>query len=98
MQWSLGGFAASGVLMFWSILAPLCALMFQNTRKAALWFAGYLVPDRKAHFFKIRSDFFTDSATIDRATCQFQERKRNRLAFTAYSAISTIRGQTYPAL
>ena len=42
MQWSLGGFAASGVLMFWSILAPLCALMFQNTRKAALWFAGYL--------------------------------------------------------
>ena len=29
MQWSLGGFAASGVLMTWSILAPFCALMFQ---------------------------------------------------------------------
>jgi guanylate cyclase len=30
MQWSLGGFAASGVLMTWSLLAPICALMFQT--------------------------------------------------------------------
>jgi len=43
MQWSLGGFAASGVLMTWSILAPSCALMFQDTRKAMWWFAAYLV-------------------------------------------------------
>ena len=42
MQWSLGGFAASGVLMTWSILAPVCALMFQNIRTAVWWFLAYL--------------------------------------------------------
>ncbi len=42
MQWSLGGFAASGVLMTWSILAPFCALMFQGIRDAIWWFAAYL--------------------------------------------------------
>ena len=42
MQWSLGGFAASGVLMTWSILAPFCALMFQGIRGAVWWFAAYL--------------------------------------------------------
>lgn len=42
MQWSLGGFAASGVLMTWSVLAPVCALMFQSIRKAVWWFLAYL--------------------------------------------------------
>lgn len=42
MQWSLGGFAASGVLMNWSILAPVCALMFQSMRDAVWWFLAYL--------------------------------------------------------
>ena len=43
MQWSLGGFAASGVLMSWSLLAPFCALMFQSIRQAIWWFLAYLV-------------------------------------------------------
>ncbi len=43
MQWSLGGFSASGALMFWSILAPLCSLMFQDIRKATYWFVAYMV-------------------------------------------------------
>jgi adenylate cyclase len=43
MQWSLGGFAASGVVMQWSILAPFSALMFQNIRKATGWFVAYLM-------------------------------------------------------
>jgi len=42
MQWSLGGFSASGVLMTWSILAPVGALMFQTVRMALWWFAAYL--------------------------------------------------------
>ncbi len=42
MQWSLGGFAASGVVMTWSILAPACALMFQSIRAAVWWFLAYL--------------------------------------------------------
>ncbi len=42
MQWSLGGFAASGVVMTWSLLAPFCALMFQSTRQAVWWFLAYL--------------------------------------------------------
>ena len=43
MQWSLGGFAASGVVMTWSVLAPICALMFQSVRQALCWFAAFLV-------------------------------------------------------
>ena len=42
MQWSLGGFAASGVLMLWSVLAPFSSLMFQNVKKAIGWFLAYL--------------------------------------------------------
>jgi adenylate cyclase len=42
MQWSLGGFSASGVVMTWSILAPVGALMFQTVRIALWWFAAYL--------------------------------------------------------
>jgi len=42
MQWSLGGFASSGVLMTWSVLAPFCALMFQSLRQAIWWFMAYL--------------------------------------------------------
>jgi len=43
MQWSLGGFAASGVLMLWSLLAPFSSLMFQNVKKATGWFLAYLI-------------------------------------------------------
>ena len=28
LQWSLGGFAASGAVMIWSILSPIGAIMF----------------------------------------------------------------------
>ena len=42
VQFSLGGFAASGVVMIWSILAPIGALMFAGTRQALLWFLSYL--------------------------------------------------------
>lgn len=43
MQWSLGGFAASGVLMLWSLLAPFSSLMFQNRKQATGWFLAYLI-------------------------------------------------------
>jgi class 3 adenylate cyclase len=43
MQWSLGGFAASGVLMLWSLLAPFSSLMFQNIKKATGWFLAYIM-------------------------------------------------------
>ena len=42
MQWSLGGFVASGVLMLWSVLAPFSSLMFQNVKKATGWFLAFL--------------------------------------------------------
>jgi class 3 adenylate cyclase len=42
MQWSLGGFTSSGGLMTWSLLAPVCALMFQSVRQALCWFAAFL--------------------------------------------------------
>lgn len=43
VQWSAGGFAASGAIIGWSSLAPLCALVFLGTRAAVLWFAGFTV-------------------------------------------------------
>ena len=43
LQWSLGGFSASGSVMIWSILAPIGALMFAGTRRAIPWFFAYLI-------------------------------------------------------
>ena len=43
LQWSLGGFAASGAVIIWSILAPIGALMFAGTRRAIFWFTVYLL-------------------------------------------------------
>jgi len=43
LQWSLGGFAASGSVIIWSILAPIGALMFAGTTRAIPWFFAYLL-------------------------------------------------------
>ena len=43
MQWSIGGFTASGVLMLWSLLAPFSSLMFQDIKKATGWFLAYVM-------------------------------------------------------
>lgn len=43
LQWSLGGFVASGAVMIWALLAPLGALLFHGTRPAVGWFLTYLV-------------------------------------------------------
>lgn len=43
LQWSLGGFAASGSVIIWSILAPIGALMFAGTTRAIPWFCAYLM-------------------------------------------------------
>jgi adenylate cyclase len=41
MQWTMGGYAASGAIVLWALLSPLCALVFLGTRKAIWWFAAY---------------------------------------------------------
>jgi adenylate cyclase len=41
IQWTMGGFEASGVVVLWSLLAPLCALVFLGTRMAVWWFGAY---------------------------------------------------------
>lgn len=43
LQWSLGGFSASGSVIIWSILAPIGALMFAGTTRAIPWFIAYLL-------------------------------------------------------
>jgi len=43
LQWHLGGFASSGVVMMWSFLAPLGALVFKGSRLAKKWFVSFLV-------------------------------------------------------
>jgi guanylate cyclase len=41
IQWEMGGFAASGGMVIWSLLAPLCALVFLGTRWAVPWFGAF---------------------------------------------------------
>ena len=41
MQWSLGGFEASGGVIYWALLAPLLSLLFQGARESIKWFAAY---------------------------------------------------------
>jgi len=43
LQWNLGGFAASGAVIIWSILAPIGALMFAGTTRAIPWFVAYVL-------------------------------------------------------
>jgi serine phosphatase RsbU (regulator of sigma subunit) len=43
LQWSLGGFTASGAVVFWSILSPIGALMFAGTTRSIPWFAAYVL-------------------------------------------------------
>ena len=43
LQFSLGGFAASGAVMIWAILSPIGALMFAGTARALPWFLAYLL-------------------------------------------------------
>ena len=42
LQWSAGGFVASGGVMLWAILAPVGALMFHGIRESTGWFVAYL--------------------------------------------------------
>jgi guanylate cyclase len=41
LQWAVGGYAASGAILLWALLSPLCALVFHGTRIAVAWFAAY---------------------------------------------------------
>jgi serine phosphatase RsbU (regulator of sigma subunit) len=42
LQWSLGGFSASGAVVLWAILSPVGALMFTGTTRAIPWFVAYI--------------------------------------------------------
>ncbi|TAF65405.1 MAG: hypothetical protein EAZ55_09090 [Cytophagales bacterium] len=41
-QWSLGGFAPSGAIMFWAILALLASITFQSSSTSFFWLACFL--------------------------------------------------------
>jgi serine phosphatase RsbU (regulator of sigma subunit) len=43
LQWSLGGFTASGAVVLWSILSPIGALMFTGTTRSIPWFVAYVL-------------------------------------------------------
>jgi serine phosphatase RsbU (regulator of sigma subunit) len=43
LQWSLGGFSASGAVALWAILSPIGALMFTGTTRAIPWFVAYVL-------------------------------------------------------
>ncbi|MFA7399256.1 MAG: adenylate/guanylate cyclase domain-containing protein [Sideroxydans sp.] len=43
IQWTMGGFVASGAIVLWSLLAPLCALVFFGTRLAVWWFSAFVL-------------------------------------------------------
>lgn len=43
MQWWLGGFVASGVVVLWSILALIATLTFQNSKSSIFWLVFFLI-------------------------------------------------------
>lgn len=43
LQLQLGGFAPSGAVMIWCILAPLSVLIFRGILEARIWFAGFVL-------------------------------------------------------
>lgn len=43
LQWSLGGFVASGAVMLWALLAPVGALLFAGINASIRWFVAYAV-------------------------------------------------------
>jgi serine phosphatase RsbU (regulator of sigma subunit) len=55
LQWSLGGFSASGAAVLWAILAPIGALMFTGTTRAIPWFVAYVVLIALSSIFSDRS-------------------------------------------
>ena len=55
LQWSLGGFSASGAVALWAILSPIGALMFIGTTRAIPWFAAYAVFITLSSVFKVHS-------------------------------------------
>lgn len=42
-QWSLGGFASSGTIMFWAILALLASITFQSKTASFVWLTCFLL-------------------------------------------------------
>lgn len=42
LQWSLGGFVASGAVMLWALLAPVGALLFAGINASIRWFVAYV--------------------------------------------------------
>jgi class 3 adenylate cyclase len=42
LQWALGGFTASGMVILWALISPLGALFFLGTRQAIPWFIAYI--------------------------------------------------------
>lgn len=42
LQWSLGGFHMSGVVILWSVVGPFGAIIFQSNKKALFWVSLYL--------------------------------------------------------
>lgn len=41
LQWSLGGFVASGAVILWALLAPVGALLFAGVNASIRWFVAY---------------------------------------------------------
>jgi serine phosphatase RsbU (regulator of sigma subunit) len=55
LQWSLGGFSASGAVALWAILSPIGALMFAGTTRAIPWFVAYVLLIGLSSVFNDRS-------------------------------------------
>jgi guanylate cyclase len=68
LQWSLGGFAASGVVMAWAVAAPFGAIILHDARASVPWFAAFLalavVSGIAEHWLSPYAATFSDSMRI----------------------------------
>lgn len=42
IQWNVGGIFDSGIVIMWSFIGPLCAMMFTTVRQSVIWFILFL--------------------------------------------------------
>ncbi len=68
IQGMAGGFTGSGAVIIWSILSPLCALMFYGARWSLPWFAAYLllvfISGLQNLMIVPESEFFSVTSTV----------------------------------
>jgi len=62
LQWSLGGFVASGAVMLWALLSLTASMSFQNVKDSRLWLVSYVALIAFSGYF---DSYFASDVSIE---------------------------------